>query len=165
MMFSWNVLLAKYGAEITKFRKQFVDEINEKFTKVYRSIANNQDEVKIQISTSTIDNSDKYLRMLEESFEKDLALGHTSFGVHRDDFVFLFNQKEADGSASRGETRSMILALKFIEADMILEKLSKRPIVLLDDVFSELDDVRRRSLVENFRDNQVIITSVEGFSR
>lgn len=165
MMFSWNILLAKYGAEIAKFRKQFVGEINEKFTEMYRSIADNQDEVEIKVETLTSEDSNKYLQMLEAGFEKDLALGHTSFGVHRDDFILLFNQKEADGSASRGETRSMILALKFIEAEMILNKLGKRPIVLLDDVFSELDDVRRRCLVENFRDNQVIITSVEGFSR
>jgi DNA replication and repair protein RecF len=164
-MLSWNILLAKYGAEIAKFRKQFVGEINEKFTEMYRSIADNQDEVEIKVETLTSEDSNKYLQMLEAGFEKDLALGHTSFGVHRDDFIFLFNQKEADGSASRGETRSMILALKFIEAEMILNKLGKRPIVLLDDVFSELDDVRRKCLVENFRDNQVIITSVEGFGR
>ncbi|MBR6965219.1 DNA replication and repair protein RecF [Candidatus Saccharibacteria bacterium] len=163
MMFSWNILLAKYGAEIEHLRKQFIEEINKRITKVYRSIANNDDEVLIKLDSTTSEDSDEYLRSLEANFEKDRILGHTSFGVHRDDFVFLFNQNEADGSASRGEVRSIILALKFIEAEMILEKLSKRPIILLDDVFSELDDARRKCLVENFRDNQVIITSVEAF--
>lgn len=162
-MFSWNILLAKYGAEIERLRKQFIEEINKRITDVYRSIANNDDEVFIKLDSTTSDDSDKYLRSLEDSFEKDRFLGHTSFGVHRDDFVFLFNQSEADGSASRGEVRSIILALKFIEAEMILRKLGKRPIILLDDVFSELDDARRKCLVENFRDNQVIITSVEAF--
>lgn len=164
-MFSWNILLAKYGAEIAKFRQQFVAEINERLTKVYRSIANNEDEVKIELSSEADENSNKYLKLLEMNFERDRLLGHTSFGVHRDDYVFMFNQKLADGSASRGEVRSIILALKFIEAEMVFEKLAKRPIVLLDDVFSELDETRRKCLVDNFRDNQVIITSVEGFDR
>ena len=75
--------------------------------------------------------------------------------------MFLFNGEEANGSASRGETRSMILAMKFIEAAEITTRLNKNPIILLDDVFSELDEVRRKCLVENFKDHQVIITSVE----
>jgi len=55
----------------------------------------------------------------------------------------------------------VILALKFIEADLIYEKLGLKPIILLDDVFSELDETRRRCLIENFKNHQVIITSVE----
>ena len=78
-----------------------------------------------------------------------------------DDFVFNFNNKQADGSASRGETRSIILALKFIEASIIYEVLNKKPIILLDDVFSELDEVRQKSLIKNFKNNQVILTSVD----
>ena len=92
---------------------------------------------------------------------RDLALGYTGFGIHRDDFVFLFNEREADGTASRGELRSIILAMKFIEADLIFQETGKRPVVLLDDVFSELDNMRQKSLVKNFKDNQVIMTSVE----
>jgi DNA replication and repair protein recF len=75
--------------------------------------------------------------------------------------VFLFNEREADGTASRGELRSIILAMKFIEADLIFQETGKRPVVLLDDVFSELDNMRQKSLVKNFKDNQVIMTSVE----
>ena len=67
----------------------------------------------------------------------------------------------ADGSASRGEVRSMILAMKFIEADLIYKQTGMKPVVLLDDVFSELDAERQKALVTNFSENQVIITSVE----
>lgn len=73
----------------------------------------------------------------------------------------MFNEKEADGTASRGELRSMILAMKFIEADLIFQETGKKPVVLLDDVFSELDNTRQKCLVRNFKDNQVIITSVD----
>lgn len=162
-VFSWNILLAKYGSEIAKFRRQFTDEINNKITDKYRSIAENNDEVWIELNTQVECDENYYLKMLEANFERDRILGHTSFGVHRDDYVFKFNQKDADGSASRGEVRSIVLALKFIEAEMIYSKLGLNPIVLLDDVFSELDESRRKCLVRNFRNNQVIITSVEGF--
>ena len=91
----------------------------------------------------------------------DYKLEHTNFGIHKDDFVFIFNGCEADGSASRGETRSIFLALKFIEAAIIYKKVNEKPIVLLDDVFSELDESRRKCLIKNFKDHQVIITSVE----
>ena len=75
--------------------------------------------------------------------------------------MFLFNEKEADGTASRGETRSIILALKFNEAELIETETRKKPVILLDDVFSELDKNRQTALVEKFKNHQVILTSVE----
>jgi len=161
-LFSWNILLAKYGVDLFNFRKKFIQEINTHLTTTYRSIAENNDEIAITYQTESNFTSDQdYLRHLEQNFDKDHYLGHTSFGVHRDDYLFEFNHQPADGSASRGETRSIILALKFIEANLIYQKLSKKPLVLLDDVFSELDNNRRHHLVTNFKHNQVIITSVE----
>ena len=161
-LFSWNLLLARLGTDLYNARQKFIQEINAKLTLVYRSIAENGDEIHITYKTDATNLTDTtYLKYLEQNFEKDHYLGHTTFGVHRDDYIFEFNGKPADGSASRGETRSIILALKFIEADLIYTKLGQRPVILLDDVFSELDDTRRRCLIKNFKDNQVIITSVE----
>ncbi len=159
-LFSWDVMLAKYGSEVAKFRKKQIDEINKKITDNYRQIANNNDEIKIKYTGSNI-NESEYFNKINENADKDKILGYTSYGIHRDDFVFYFNNKQADGSASRGETRSIILALKFIEASIINEVLNKKPIILLDDVFSELDEVRQKSLIKNFKNNQVILTSVE----
>ena len=161
-LFSWNLLLAKYGSAISKKRQIYTAEINSRLTPTYRSIAKNNDEVELQYHTEVINPTESfYLKTLEQSVERDIYLGHTSFGIHRDDYLFSFNHQVADTSASRGETRSVILALKFIEANLIKETLGKNPIILLDDVFSELDATRRRCLVENFKDHQVIITSVE----
>lgn len=161
-IFVWDMLLAKYGTEIYKNRQKFIQEINRYLTKIYRGIAENNDEIEISYETEIEGPSESaYLKKLEETFKKDSILGHTTFGIHRDDFIFKFNQKPADGSASRGEVRSIILALKFIEADLIYQKKNLKPLVLLDDVFSELDATRRRALIENFKNNQVIITSVE----
>lgn len=158
--FSWNVMLSKYGSDLYNFRKKFIDEFNSKITNIYRSIAENTDEIFIDYKTEISPTQD-YLKILEGTFEKDHLIGHTTFGVHRDDYIFNFNHTLADSSASRGETRSIVLALKFIEANLMFEKLNKKPLVLLDDVFSELDETRRKALVKNFKNHQVIITSVE----
>jgi len=162
MIFSWNLLLSKYGVEIRGKREKLIKEINSRLTKTYHSIAKNDDKILInyEIFGEKIGESE-YLKRLENELNRDLILGHTGFGVHRDNYNFLFNNSDADGSASRGEVRSIILALKFIEAEMIYEKTNKKPVILLDDVFSELDETRQKSLTRNFKENQVIITSVE----
>lgn len=159
-VFSWDVLLTKYGVELCRERKEFVEEIGKKITGVYRSIAENEDEVAIKYVTE-VESENEFLEKLERNFERDRILGHTSFGVHRDNYEFIFNGVKADGSASRGEVRSIVIALKFIEAEMIVERLGRPPVVLLDDVFSELDETRQKCLVRNFRDNQIFLTSCE----
>lgn len=163
VLFSWNVLLAKYGVEVREKRRKIIDQINKCLTEVYRSIAKNEDTIEIKYKSYTGEISEsEYLRLLAMDFERDKITGHTNFGIHKDDFEFVFNGFNANGNASRGETRSIILALKFIEANLIFETLGKKPVVLLDDVFSELDAVRQKSLVENFKNHQVILTSVKG---
>ncbi len=161
-LFSWNLLLAKYGTYIYQTRQQLVDRINSSLEKTYFSIAKKNDNLTLNYQTEiSIKNEDSYLKNLESNLEKDLYLKHTSYGIHRDNFIFYFNDKPADGSASRGETRSIVLALKFIEAEIIKEKTGSKPLILLDDVFSELDESRRKALVQNFKHHQIIITSVE----
>ena len=161
-LFPWDVMLAKYGVEIRRARSVMLETINARLTKVYQTIADNDDTVAVRYEMQGGDMGEsEYLAQLARDFERDRLLGHTSFGVHRDNYEFIFNEKKADGSASRGEVRSIILALKFIEADLIYERSARRPVVLLDDVFSELDDTRQKCLVQNFKDNQVIITSVD----
>ena len=160
-VFSWSVLLTKYGAELREFRAEYIRQINTRITEAYRSIADNQDEVELEYVTE-VESESGFLVKLEQNFERDRLLGHTSFGVHHDNYEFIFNGSRADGSASRGEVRSIVIALKFIEAEMIIERLNKTPVVLLDDVFSELDETRQKCLVKNFQDNQIIITAVGG---
>lgn len=158
-LFSWDVLLVKYGVELAEERRRFVERINKDLTDVYRSIAENEDEVELRY-TSGVRMESEFMARLSGDFQRDSLLGHTGFGVHHDSYDFVFNQVKADGSASRGEVRSSVLALKFIEAEMIMRELGKRPVVLLDDVFSELDATRQKCLVRNFQDNQIVITSV-----
>ena len=161
-LFAWNLLLANLGSDLSSARNDYINNINQVIGDTYYSIAENSDTISLAYSTYKPDiTKEEYLYYLERNFDKDRILGYTSFGVQRDTIDFIFNHTLADGSASRGETRSIILALKFIEAKLITKKQNKKPLILLDDVFSELDDKRRKCLVNNFRDHQVIITSVE----
>ena len=164
-LFSWNLLLARLGTAIAASRARFIEEINLTIGDVYHSIAKNSDTISLSYQTEVFHTTESfYLATLEQNYERDHYLGHTSFGIHRDDIDFIFNGKTAEGSASRGETRSIILALKFVEARIIASTIQKKPLVLLDDVFSELDSTRQKCLVENFKDHQVIITSTEDLS-
>lgn len=158
-LFSWDVMLGSYGAKIAQSRREYTEMINRNFTKVYHSIAENQDQINLTYC-SQVESESSFMEALNRNFQLDTMTGHTNFGVHRDDFNFDFNGAIADGSASRGEVRSGILALKFVEADLITEMLSRKPVILLDDVFSELDQTRQKCLIKNFQNNQVIITSV-----
>ena len=163
-LFSWDILLVKYGVELMELRQKSIEKINQYFTEVYRSIAENSDEVKVEYTTE-VKSESEFLARLEHDFARDSLLGHTSYGVHHDNFEFIFNNVKASGSASRGEVRSSVLALKFIEADLVQEILGKRPVILLDDVFSELDETRQKCLVRNFQDHQIILTSVNGIDQ
>ena len=157
-LFSWDVMIAKYGVELARRRRRYVDLMNNKLTEVYREIAQNQDSCLLDYVDKNLDES-AYLLILNKNLSRDILLGYTSFGVHRDDYSFMFNNKLANGSASRGEIRSMVLAMKFIEAEMITNSTHKKPLVLLDDIFSELDENRQKHLIRNFKEYQMIITS------
>ena len=100
VIFSWNLLLAKYGTEIRKERQKFVSELNKRLTNTYRAIAggDNGDEVVVKYKLQGEDVSEEeYFKRLESELNRDLILGHTGFGVHRDSYEFIFNNhNEAD---------------------------------------------------------------------
>ncbi len=168
-LFAWNISLSEYGAAIIEQRVHAVEMINKELNTYYHEIAHTEDEVTVHYSHTVIDHSaQKLLRELESRFAYDRAVKHTSVGPHRHDIVFQFNDSPALSVASRGEVRTILLALKRIEASLIARTTGYHPVVLLDDVFSELDKDRQDHIIEYFKDNQVIISSAttltyEGF--
>lgn len=159
-LFAWNVSLAKYGAQMIDMRVRLIERLNAGLLPTYRTIAQTKDMVSLHYSHTVIDHTEqKLLTELEERTARDQILGFTSTGPHRHDVLFRFNDAPAIGSASRGEVRTIILALKFLEVDIVQEVTGQPPIVLLDDVLSELDDTRQSHLATKFRDHQIIMTS------
>lgn len=157
-LFPWNLMLAEYGAEIISKRQDFLELLNSKIEEVYFEISGVKDEIEIDYLGEKV-SKNEILAILSENIERDKILGYTNFGPHKHDIQFIFNKKPAQNVASRGENRSLVLALKFIETDILSDLTSKRPIVLLDDVFSELDDDRQKLLTKHFSKYQTIITS------
>ena len=157
-LFPWNLMLAEYGAEIISKRQDFLELLNSKIEEVYFEISGVKDEIKIDYLGEKV-SKNEILAILSGNIERDKILGYTNFGPHKHDIQFIFNKKPAQNVASRGENRSLVLALKFIETDILADLTSKRPIVLLDDVFSELDDDRQKLLTKHFSKYQTIITS------
>ena len=160
-LFPWNLMLAEYAAEIIARRLKFIEVLNSRLSEVYGEISGANDLIEVIYLGKNI-SKDEILKIMSLNFERDRILGHTSFGPHKHDLQFNFNGKDARNVASRGENRSLVLALKFIETDFLAENSSKKPIVLLDDVFSELDETRQKLLTTHFAKYQTIITSTTG---
>lgn len=157
-LFIWNISLSQYGAYIIEKRIAFIEKINSQLNEAYNIIAKSNDTVTAHYSHTYIgDIKQKLLNDLHSHMERDLMNGFTSTGPHRHDVVFQFNNRPALDVASRGEVRSIVLALKFLEVDIIEQITNLKPIILLDDVFSELDKNRQQQLLTG--QNQTIITS------
>jgi len=164
-LFAWDVALSDYGAYIIEQRILFIEQINEHLDAAYNDIAKSDDIVSVHYSHTFIgDIKQKLLGELHAHFERDRLLGNTSVGPHRHDLVFSFNNLPALSTASRGEVRTIVLALKFLEVDIIEKVFGSQPLILLDDVFSELDLTRQRSLSDTIRSHQIIITSTHVLS-
>lgn len=159
-IFVWDVALSEYGAIIIEKRIAFIEQINSHLNGAYDDIAKSQDTVSMHYSHTYIgDIKQKLLNDLHNNYGRDTAIGFTSVGPHRHDVNFQFNNSPALDVASRGEVRSIVLALKFLEVNIIEQIIGQKPIILLDDVFSELDDERQKSLLAT--GHQVIITSTK----
>ncbi len=162
-LFAWDLRLVDLGEQLVTRRLSLIDEINESISSIYTMIAGHDKNIKIRYESS-IDTSNygtNLLKKLESSVQLDTARGFTGNGPHRDDMVVYFGDQPAVKSASRGETRTLILSLKIIELKILEKERSVRPILLLDDVFSELDGARRRALTSLLKDYQTIITTTD----
>lgn len=160
VLFAWNIALSEYGSYIVASRQKLTKYINDSINDYYGKIAKKDDKIEVLYTfDKEEDIANNLLKDLEKNTEKDFIMGTTTSGPHRHDLKIHFNDKLADEVASRGEIRTIVLALKFIEVDIIEQVLEKRPIILLDDVLGELDKTRQRQLMKTFDQHQIIITS------
>lgn len=159
-LFVWDIALGEYGAEVIEQRIRYIERLNGELNATYNTIAQSHDEVSVHYSHTVIgDIKQRIIHELHAHSERDRLLGYTSVGPHRHDVIFKFNQLPALSVASRGEVRSIVLALKFLEVDIINEVTGEQPLILLDDVFGELDSQRQTHLATKFHDKQIIMTS------
>lgn len=159
-LFSWNVILSETSAYIINARLEFIECLDARLGGYYQHIAHVDDDVRASYSHKRL-SPQQLLRQYEASSQHDFATGATSVGPHRHDMLLFFRSRPAADLASRGEIRTIVLAMKFIEAELLHEECGERPLILLDDVYGELDENRRESLAVNFRYHQIVITSTD----
>ena len=162
-LFAWNIRLSEISDKIISERLKLVEYIDNLVAETYHKISTKNSNVSLEYSSKiNLDNyGNNLLKYLEANQEVDKTRGFTGRGPHRDDFIAYFNDALLSDSASRGETRTFLLAFKIIELKLLEEKTGKRPLLLLDDVFSELDGSRRKALTTFLHDYQTIITTTD----
>lgn len=162
-LFVWNLRLSELGGAVAKQRSELVEGLAKVLPVLYKEISGSDTSVSIEYKSKLPLGSyeSSLLKALEQSYDLDVARGFTGFGPHRDDFVVLFAGRPASEVASRGETRTALLALKIHELTMLEGYFEQKPLLLLDDVFSELDGKRRHALTDHLKEHQVFITTTD----
>lgn len=162
-LFPWNVRLSELGARIVRARMEIAQHIDSLLGGAYHALSAASTDVSMAYAAAA--DSAQYesymLRQLESRLQDDVVRGFTSFGPHREDLVVRFNGRLAQEVASRGEARTAVLCLKTIELAILESKRGRRPVFLLDDVFSELDATRREALTAYMNTYQTFITTTD----
>ncbi|MEI6237117.1 MAG: DNA replication and repair protein RecF [Candidatus Saccharibacteria bacterium] len=162
-IFAWNIRLSELAGKIVEARLALLDELNNQIGETYSSVAQNKTDIKLNytsdVNLKTYETS--LLKMLEHSIDKDILRGFTAYGPHREDIAIYINGQPASSNASRGETRTLVLSLKLLELKLLQDKRELKPLILLDDVFSELDGSRRKAITKYLQDYQTIITTTD----
>lgn len=162
-LFPWNLKLSQLGGAIVEARSRLVNELGDAIVGLYKTLAHTETEVTLAYeSTCSIGQYEtSLLHKLEANLQQDRERGYTAHGPHRDDLTVLFNGKPGAVTASRGETRTAVLALKILELQILERVRGQKPILLLDDVFSELDGARRHALTDYLSQYQTFITTTD----
>ncbi len=152
----WDGQLADYGAKIITRRSQFIDEINELIYGIHRNLTNGKEELSLKYEPNITGNNlyDELVR----NREKDIKLKTTSVGPHRDDISFYDKNIDIRKFGSQGQQRTAALSLKLAEIELVKSMIKDTPVLLLDDVLSELDSNRQRHLLSSLCNVQTIIT-------
>lgn len=164
---SWNTVLAAEGLNVTYGRLKYFSQLEDLASQLYNELSGGEN-LTLKYYSSIFDTTDlkceeinglynEYLERLNGSFQRELKMRYTVLGVHRDDMNLYINGNEVKEFGSQGQQRSTALALKLAEAEIIRRK-EETPIMILDDVLSELDEHRQHFILNHIVNSQVFIT-------
>jgi len=162
----WNESLADVGSKIVLERVRFVAQLSGLVNKWHCALSDEKENLVMSYDgTFSVAETDelaqikeRFLEKLEMSYKKDVALQTTTVGPHRDDFLLLLDGKEIRHFGSQGQQRTAVLALKLAEVDVMISETGEMPVLLLDDVLSELDRKRQELLLNSVKGIQTVIT-------
>ena len=162
MLSVWNEQIADDGSRIMHYRSEFVERLNGYAGKIHAEIS--EENFKLLYTPSVecdIISKEAFLAKLETSAPREIENGSSLYGIQRDDLRFFINDREVKTYASQGQQRTAVLSMKIAQMESINELRGEYPVLLLDDIMSELDSARRRYLSDKIRDKQVIITCTD----
>lgn len=152
----WNRNLVNYGCEIIKRRRIFIDKLNSIIEDIHYRLSGNKEHLVISYEESV--GEDVFLQELNDNISRDKKSKMTGCGPHRDDISFLIGDVDIRKYGSQGQQRTTALSLKLAEIELVRQSVGDSPILLLDDVLSELDSNRQNYLLNSINDVQTIIT-------
>lgn len=162
----WDAQLAKTGAYIIKERYVFVDSLRDEVKKCHNTLTSGKEDITISYESKLSDTElkgieEELLTLLTNSYDKDIYLKYTTVGAHRDDLKITINEIDARKYASQGQKRTTALSLKLAELNLFEKETGEKPILIMDDVLSELDEKRQNMLLESVGGTQTFLTCTE----
>ena len=152
----WDMQLIECGRKVIEAREKFVNELNEIVYDIHKNISGNKEELVLKYEPDT--KAEEFEQKLSACKERDLKFGQTNVGPHRDDLSFFIKDIDIRKFGSQGQQRTSALSLKLSEIELVKRTIHETPILLLDDVLSELDSNRQNFLLNSIHDIQTIIT-------
>jgi DNA replication and repair protein RecF len=150
------------GIKIYNFRNDYINMINTYINDIYNHYEKKQTLSIKYISDFDINDKEKLIKELKRHRNKDINIGMTSFGIHRDDYEFIHNGNNAKDYSSQGQQKLIVLAMKLSEVEIFVNNYQISPILLLDDLFSELDEKNRNNIFKSLnKDTQIFITTTD----
>lgn len=156
MLDIWDMQLEEYARNVIEKRVAFVEELNNIAREIHRDISGKKEELEIIYMPSA--ESDDFKDKMLKYREKDILYQNTSIGPHRDDLRFLINDMDVKTYGSQGQQRTVVLAMKLAELKIMKKYIGEEPVLLLDDVLSELDEKRQIDLFKYTENIQTLIT-------
>ncbi|MDO4961007.1 MAG: DNA replication/repair protein RecF [Eubacteriales bacterium] len=152
----YNLQLIQYGTEVINIRADFIDKLNEYIKKIHSEITGGTENINLIYSSNT--NVSDFEENLKRYRQQEIRSGMSLVGPHRDDIDFIINNINVRHYGSQGQQRTAVLSLKLSEIKMVEEIIGERPLLLLDDVLSELDRKRQNQLLNSINGGQTLIT-------
>ena len=158
---AWDIQLVKYGSEVIKYREKFIKHLGEVCQKIHNKLTGGKEKILLEYDRDV--GYDSYLTELAKKRQKDLKYSTTTVGPHRDDISFIVNGIDIRKYGSQGQQRTAILSMKLAELEFVKKETGEYPLLLLDDVGSELDKERRNTLFSYLtkKEIQTIITTTD----
>ena len=159
----WDIQLVTYGNRVMERRKLFINQMNEIIGNVHEKLTGGREKIKLLYEPGVKEYS--FEDLLKKNRERDIRMKSTTIGPHRDDICFMCENMDIRKFGSQGQQRTAALSLKLAEIELVKREINDTPILLLDDVLSELDKHRQNYLLDSIRDIQTLITctGVEDF--